>query len=255
MFCKYCGAEIPDGAAFCPKCGQQVAGTNPSAEHAGQTTGSTGTTYGGGTARPQSSYVSRSNAVTEMGKSTLMLVFTIFLSVELLFSLLGVSLSVLNLLSLLIGVIVCVGCWMVYAGSSQNSAPATGFSVLRIGVPLQMVIMLIGAIASIVSAVRWSYGVATVLGYLIEIVLVCWCFYGLYHVTNDGRKMANGEAVRWNVTPSCFVTFIILVIFEVIGMIVSLLYASNVAALVSYLATTVVWILAAAILSAIRKQH
>ncbi len=251
MFCKYCGAEIPDGAVFCTKCGQQVSGTNSSAENTGQQTGSTGSTYGGQASQPQGSSASHLGAVTGMGKSTLMLVFTIFFSIELLFSLLGFSLSVLNLLSLLIGVIVCVGCWMVYANSSQEHAPATGFSVLRIGVLLQMVIMLIGAIVSMIV----SAGLAMILGYLIEIVLVCWCFYGLYHVTNDGRKIANGEAARWNVTTSCFVTFFILTIFEVIGMIVSLFYAPNVAALVSYLATIVVWILAAAILNAIRKQN
>ncbi len=248
MFCKYCGMEIPEGAAFCPKCGKPVAGTDSPAGHTDQpTNNSTGNTYGGEAAQPQGGAVSRVNAVTDIGKSTLMLVFTIFLSVEILFNLLG-SLSVLNLLAILIEVILCVGCWMVYASSLQGKAPATGFSVLRIGVLLQLVIMVIGAIVTIVSAIRWSYGAAMILGYLIEIVLVCWCFYGLYRVTNDGRKIANGESATWNVTTPCFVIFIILAIFEVVG---TLLFSFNVATIVA----VVVWILAAAILYTIRKQN
>lgn len=29
MFCKYCGAQVPDGAQFCPKCGAELSAEVP----------------------------------------------------------------------------------------------------------------------------------------------------------------------------------------------------------------------------------
>ena len=34
MFCNKCGAEIPEGGAVCPKCGERVAASQPAAQPA-----------------------------------------------------------------------------------------------------------------------------------------------------------------------------------------------------------------------------
>ncbi len=280
MFCKYCGAEVADDAKFCPRCGKQIAAKDSSTGNADQPVDQTDqpvnhtenfnkveseqpidnseTFSKVKTEQPQSSPVLQAGSIIGIGRSMLMLAFSICLSIEILFGLFGYVASVLNVLAIIISIIVCVGCWLVYASSSQNRAPTAGFSVLRIGVPLQMAIIVVAAIVNIVYVARWYYGFAKagyIIGYLVEIALVCWCFYGLILLTNDGRKMLDGRADAWRVTTSCFVTFIILAVFEVVGTIVYILYLPNVAAIVSYIATAVVWILAVAILFRIRQQR
>ncbi len=256
MFCKYCGTEMPDEAAFCPKCGQPTAGANSSMGDVGQPSGNTGTAPEGGAGQPQGGFAPRVNPVTEIGKSSLTLALTILFTVEVVFTLIAASLSVLNVLAIIVDIVVCVGCWMVYGSSSQNGDSTSGFSVLRIGLPIYLAIQVIALIATLVSMSRWMFGVTWVLWLiveLVEILLTCWCFYGLWVTTNDGWRILKGESVKWNVTTSCFVLFIILTVLAVVGVIFNMVYFS-VAAMLSNLVSAAVYIVAAVILYRIREQ-
>lgn len=56
MFCKNCGAEIADNAAFCPKCGSKVSPQAGTANFAGQNTQPYGQAPQGGYQNPMGGY-------------------------------------------------------------------------------------------------------------------------------------------------------------------------------------------------------
>ncbi len=262
MYCTNCGTKIPDDASFCPACGHPV---NDAAQPNGNTEQSarnTETQYESAKYQTQGSPGTSADAVINIGRSPLVLALSIVFSAELVFSLVSVffgsSNFIISLLSFIIAIVICVGCWLVYANSSRNRFDSTGFSVLRVGVPIYLALQILSAIITIYESSFMFSGVARLAEYIAGLAMVAvyvWCYYGLYRITNDGWKILKGEAVKWRVPMSCIVILIVSAAIDALIVLLCLIYSAQFIIILQALTSTVVCILAIVILFTIRKEN
>ncbi len=261
MYCTHCGAKIPDDAAFCPACGTQISNTSQQNEPTGPSADYTQNQYRSFESQPQETSGTPADVVRNIGRSPQMLAFLIVFSISLVFSIYGFLFSSINvfisMLAFLSQFFVCVGCWLAYANCSKNSLNSTGFSVLRVGIPIYTVLLLLSGVAIIYEMSYMSSGFARLIGIIVSLailVILAWCFYGLWRVTNDGLKILKGEAVQWNAPLSSIVILIVLAVSGVLSALFTAILSAQFITILQYLTYVAVYVLAIVILFRIRKE-
>ncbi len=122
MYCRQCGTEIREGAAFCPHCGAPV---NPSAAN----TKETASPKGPASARP--SYASTGDMDSAFGGGLFLaisLVFTLYAGVHLF-----MQFSFASVLFAIPGVMTCVGCWTAFRDSRRKQGSVSGLQLMYRG--------------------------------------------------------------------------------------------------------------------------
>lgn len=189
-FCPECGKPLRSEAIFCPACGKEC--PVPSL-------------ISGRTQTAAASYSGSGKEVVMLCGSTMVLIFNILLSLDLLYNTFG-RFSFITLLVHTPMIIICIGSWMVYAGCVSGKPKTSGFTVINTVLMLQQILATIPwGIGMLVGLLLVFAGdTASAVGFLVMLITgVALCFVtaywnGMRRAALQAKKLLMGEETEWS---------------------------------------------------------
>lgn len=216
--CPCCGNLVEPGAMFCSFCGNKYPQEVLNA-------------MGGG----MGGYRGPIHQIGELCGSTLALVFNIALTANILFTLIA-NFSLGQIVSQSLMILICVSCWIIYAGSRNHNLTTTGFSIMNVVMIIETVLALIvPVIGVIVGGIliatgysdAASVGIAIILGCVIGGVLLFLYWNGFRKTSASAKQILLGQQVPWTASMYCIVFTSISVFINTVSVIAKMVLAAS----------------------------
>ncbi|MCD8087160.1 MAG: zinc ribbon domain-containing protein [Oscillospiraceae bacterium] len=251
-FCGSCGTALSPGARFCPVCGKLQATAAPTGGSA-QARGSAGYDNAGNRMSQSAgrlrqpmygSYAARS--VASFCGGTMALIFTIVLTAYLFFSFVQ-SFTILNIISSIPVILMCIGCWIVYVSCARQTPNTKGFSLIGVGILvieiLTDILIALGVVLGIVVMAAGKSQPTTAIGLVViavcalGILLVTLYWNGLRKSAVTARTILRGGAAEWETSMYAIVILCIRAVY----MLIVLLAASRIRTAVTSLLSSLLY--------------
>ena len=213
MKCTHCGAEIQNGVAFCPVCGQATApaqSTPPAYPPQQPAYGSQQPAYPPQPpvyGYPQPVYVTpvpqimaaspaEKEALFSTEGSIWMLIAAIVMTITVLTNFIGnvLTLNIVNLLLVVCDILIAVGFWVAFANGKKKKMSSAGLSLIRVPYIIKFVFLVFGFISDVLI---WGFTLqflSLVFG-IVTFVLQCVCFSSVKKSLEMGTDIARDHSV------------------------------------------------------------
>ncbi len=224
MYCRKCGKEIKDDAAFCPYCGAPV---NAAAQQPGQSQ-----------TRPDVSVQNRvrynmpgadsASWVTDSFGGTLFLLISILMTCYLAMYLFG-NFGMTRVLLAVPRLFICIGCWMLYSSCHNGRPESTGFTLIQGGLIALLILYCIPAIIlcigcgsesgfSSVFVMIMACAVFLLIPFIIALIIgaVVWCVTAVIHRDYDDAALHAQVVLTRHICILLIIPFEVYVLISVI---------------------------------------
>jgi len=208
-FCGHCGSPMGD-SLICPECGKMQVGTTQSSDQQRVRIPGKFERADDEDVSARKKRIVRDNspvgAVWSFGGGIIFCAFTILLTVYIVLNISG-SFSILNAVSSVPIIIICIGCWGAFINCCGRRFNVTGFKLIGGGLLLIEIVMdilvALGIVLGVLMILRGGSqqsiltGVVTIVGSIIAILLVTLYWHGLRRAVVTAREILCGRAVEW----------------------------------------------------------
>lgn len=207
MKCTKCGADIPEGSAFCPVCGQSTVPSEVAAANAPAQAPTQPNYQQPVYAAPQPTYAApqptvfpaspaEREALSSSTRGLWMLLASIVLTVNLVTSLISgiLSLDIFGLIGLVLDILIVVGFWITYANGRKRTMSTKGLSLIKVPYIIQFVFTVIGFVFNVLF---WGFTLqilSLVFG-ILSFVFTCICFASVKKSLNMALTISKGQSV------------------------------------------------------------
>ena len=190
--CSKCGAKLEPGAKFCAYCATPVSADSPVEPNYYPPR----TDPFGGRTFPVESFTwwPKSARIEDLCGSVACLVLTVAFTVQLVCKVLF-HFSISNLIGNIPMILICIGCWMCFAGGRQNTLTPSGFGLIS------GTLTFLGVVACVASAFGCLLGVVLIaaaeetrgIGFVVLLICAA-CIYFIWKYWNQLRQAAKSAA-------------------------------------------------------------